>query len=239
MPRQRADDGPPPGRLATELLDLVAAEVRARVAPATAAVDGLRDAAVDWSDVERRELLGVAQGSLQEVGLLLREVAALSARAGPAGEAAPAGSVPALVHAALADLGEGVQPPRTHLPGSLPPVAGDPALLRLVLVSLLRRAVRTAGPAGADVRAARRGDRVLVRIGSSPPAGRSWADGGTRPLPGDRDRSLGPDLTVARALAQVLGGTLRTDGEGAGAATVLTLAVAPAIAVSPPGGPRG
>lgn len=239
MPRERADDGPPPGRLATELLDLVAAELRARVAPATAAVDGLRDAAVTWSDVDRRELLGVAQGSLQEVGLLLREVAALSARAGPTGEAVPTGSVPGLLHAALADLGEGVQPPRTHLPGSLPPVAGDPALLRPVLVSLLRRAVRAAGPDGADVRAVRRGDRVLVRIGSSAPADRHWAGSAPRPLPGDRDRSLGPDLTVARALAQVLGGTLRTDGAGPGAATVLSLAVAPATAVSAPGGPRG
>src|SRR5690242_2518665 len=101
----------------TPVLEHVTLELRTRLAAATAAIEGLCDTSVDWTDDDRRELLAVAQASLEKIRLLLAELSAV----GSALSVAPtsrAGGTPLrpLVDAALAELGEGISRPRTHLP---------------------------------------------------------------------------------------------------------------------------
>jgi two-component system sensor histidine kinase KdpD len=222
---------PPSGEPEAGWLSQVARELRGRVASAAAAVEGLRDPAVPWTEEQRRELLGVAHGSLAEVALLLRELAAVGAQTGTP-QRPPLHGTPVreLVTGAMTELGLGVHRPHTRLPASLPPVHGDPTLLRLVLASLLRHVARSTD-APPDIRAVRRDDRVLLRIGDRPPDDRRWvlAVGlPAGPPAWDRDTTLGPDLTVARGLARLLGGALRAgDARRRDGAVVLELPAAP------------
>lgn len=231
---EHAPTEPVSGQLATGLLGHVTRELRTRLASATAAVEGLRDPTVSWTDEERSELLGVAQGSLEEVAVLVRELSAVGARMGtPTRPSAQGSSLRDLLVAAVADLGQGAPRPRTRIPAALPPVLGDPLLLRLVLVSLLRHALRAADTPVPDVRAVCRGPRVLIRIASRAPAAGRWSSRvrtPAPPIPWDRDAALGPDLTVARGLAQLIGATLHAGEEGVEASTVLELPAGPAPA---------
>lgn len=224
-----SDDAPVP------LLRHVAHELRTRLAAATAAVEGLRDTTVDWTDDDRRELLAVAQTSLESIRLLLGELSAAGTSMGLVGLTWPPGDAATplrtLVAAGVADLGDGIPAPRTHLPESLPPVLGDPTVLRLVVVSVLRHAVRSSTARRLDVRAATRGDRVLVRFGPDAPRTSDWRQGAVaRSGRLDREKPLGADLSVARDLARLLGGSLREVQAGRGAD--------PAIVVELPAGAR-
>lgn len=200
---------------ATPVLGRVTHELRTRLAAATAAVEGLRDTTVDWTDEDRRELLALAQTSLENIRLLLAELSAagnglsrmLTSRDGGT-------DLHPLVDAAVAELGEGVRQPRIDVPASLPPVLGDPAVLRLILVSLFRHALREPDVRRLDVRAAAAGHRVLLRAGVDGPV----TDGWRRDLPmpaghADREPPLGADMSVARDLARLLGGTVRAADE--------------------------
>jgi two-component system sensor histidine kinase KdpD len=219
------DDARTPG------LPHVTHELRTRLAAATAAVEGLRDSTVAWTDDDRRELLSVAQSSLDQVRLLLSELSAAGTGLGlastPGHRATP---VPDILVAALADLGEGVLRPRTHLPAALPQVRGDPAVIRLLLVSVLRHTLRTTAGRRLDLRAVTRDDRVLLRVGGHAPLSGGWCRGHA-PETGhvDRDTGLGPDVSIARDLAELLGGTLRAVGDESDGdqAVVLELPAAP------------
>lgn len=227
-----AEDTPAPG------LRHVTHELRTRIAAATAAVDGLRDTTVAWTDDDRRDLLAVAQTSLEQVRLLLSELSAVGSGLGLV-PMPPAGETPLapLLAAAVVDLGAGVRPPRTHLPASLPAVRANPLVLRVVLASVLRSALREPGTRRLDIRAAIRGERVLLRVGHEAPATVGWRRHGT-PEGGqvDRQTPLGPDVSVARDLVRWFGGTLRAvDDERDGRrAVVLELAAVPVAVAGQP-----
>lgn len=206
------DDAPPPG------LRHVTHELRARLAAATAAVEGLRDSTVTWTDEDRRELLSVAQSSLDQIRLLITELGAAGSGLGltsiPQGSGTP---LRPLLAAAVSDLGEGIRRPSTRLPSSLPPVLGDPAVVRLILVGVLRHTLREPDTRRLDVRAETRADRVVLRIGGEAPADDGWLTPCPTPSArADRLPPLGADVSVARDLAQLLGGTLRAATERSG-----------------------
>lgn len=225
---------PPPAEPGAGWLGHVALELRSRVAAAVAAVQGLSDPTVRWDEEQRRELLSVAGGSLQDVTLLVQELATVGARTGFARDADPEGTpLRDLLGRATAELGQGRRP-STHVPASLPSVVGDPGLVGVVLASLLRHALRSADTPHPDVRAVCRDHRVLIRVSGRPPSDRRWAAGLRRaldPVAWDQDVVVSPDLTVARGLARLLGGALHADPAGDDAAVVLDLPAAPVTPV--------
>lgn len=225
-------DEPETGHPPTDLLPYLSRELRTRLSPASAAIEGLTDATVAWTDEQRSELLDLAHTALKQVGLLLRELdAAQAAVIGASAAHTQATALPELLDAAITDLGQGAQPPRTQLPPALPLVLGDPTILRLLLGSLLRHAQRGEPSGPPDVRAAPRGSRLMLRIGQGAPASDHWQDdngqAARRARPHDRKPPLSADLAVARGLAQLIHATLRTEQDAPDAAAIVELAVAP------------
>jgi hypothetical protein len=92
---------------------------------------------------------------------------------------------------------------------------------------VLRHTLREPGTRRLDVRAAAVGERVVLRIGNEAPATDGWQwDRPTRPGRADREPALGADVSVARDLAQLLGGTVRAGLDEPGRAVVVELPIA-------------
>lgn len=224
---------PETGHPPTDLLPYLSRELRTRLTPVAAAIEGLTDATVAWTEEQRSQLLDVAQTALKQVGLLLRELDTAQATViGAPAAHAQATALPELLDAAITDLGQGAQPPRTQLPPALPLLLGDPTILRLLLGSLLRHAHRREPSGPPDVRAVARDGLLVLRIGHGAPASdHYWQDdtgqGARRARPDDRKPPLSADLAVARGLAQLVRATLRTEQDAPDAAAIVELAVAP------------
>ena len=199
-------------RVRSALLAAVGHDLRTPLAGIKAAISGLRDPAVQWSDEERTELLATVDESADRLDALLANLLDLS-RLGAGGLSVrlEATDVEEVVARALIGTGDNVH---LELPADLPQVRADAGLLERVLANLVANAVRHT-PDGQPVRvsAQGRGGHVQVQVedhGPGVPEER-W-DEMFRPFQRLDDRStggVGLGLAVARGFTEAMSGTIR------------------------------
>jgi len=225
-------------RMRTALLAAVSHDLRTPLASAKAAVTSLRSAGVQWAEEDHDELLATADESLDRLTHLVDnlldmsrlQAGALSVFPRPAG-------LDEIVARALDDLDIPNGAVTVDIPGSLPAVRVDPAILERVIVNLTGNALRYS-PAGAPplLTASVLGDRVELRVVDRGP-GIPGADRSRMFVPfkrlGDTDNTTGVGLGLAlsRGLTEAMGGTLEpeeTPGGGLTMALSLPAAVEPA-----------
>ncbi|WP_018350368.1 DUF4118 domain-containing protein [Longispora albida] len=223
-------------RLRTALLRAVSHDLRTPLASAKAAVGSLRSTEVEFSAEDRDELLATADESLDKLTRLVENLLDMSRlQAGVLGIHAEPVSVAEILPRVTDDLGTF----QVSLPGDLPDIQADPALVERILANVLANAVRYS-PAGRPpmISASAHEGRVEIRVADHGP-GVPEADWERIFLPfqrfGDRDNTTGVGLGLAlsRGLAEAMGGSLDPEVTPGGGLT-LTLA----LPVAPPPGER-
>ncbi|MBP2706192.1 sensor histidine kinase KdpD [Microbispora sp. RL4-1S] len=222
-------------RMRTALLAAVSHDLRTPLASATAAVDSLRTTDVEWSEEDRAELLATAKESLERLDRLVANLLDMSRlQAGALGVAIQPVAVEEVVPVALDDLGAPGDRVDTRVPGDLPDVLADPALLERVLVNLISNAVRYSPP-GEKVllTASAYGDHVEIRVVDRGPGIPPEAyDQVFLPFQrlGDRDNhtGVGLGLALSRGLAEAMGGTLLPEETPGGGLTMTVTLPVPA-----------
>ena len=231
-------------QMRTALLSTVSHDLRTPLAAATAAVDSLADPAITWTSDQRAELTDIARESLGQLTRLTGNLLDMSRlQAGVLGVRAQPLAPAEIIPRVLDDLGEQARRVSVSVPGSLPPLLADPALLDRILANLIANAIRYTPP-GQQVllTASSHHDQVELRV----------ADHGPGIPPADRDRAFQPfqqlsdhddnagvglGLALARGLAEAMNGTLTPDDTpGGGLTMILTLPAATSAAPSPAGG---
>ena len=211
-------------RVRAALLTAVGHDLRTPLAGIKAAIGGLRDPDVEWSDEERAELLATADESADRLDALLANLLDLSRlQAGALSvRVEPTHLEEVLARATLgADREVGLD-----VPDGLPPVCADAGLLERVVANLVANAVRHA-PSHRPVRVGARldGDHVRVEVvdhGPGVPEER-W-DEMFRPFQRLDDRTpggVGVGLAVARGFTEAMGGAIRPATTPGGGLTML------------------
>lgn len=202
-------------KLRTALLRAVSHDLRAPLASAKTAVQGLRTGDVIFDEQDRQELLATADESLDLLIQLVENLLDMSRlQAGALGVHLEPTSVAEVLPLAVDELGSAADRVRIQLDDDLPDVAADPALLQRVLANLLSNALKhSPQEAPPTVTAAADGDQVHVRV----------IDRGPGLSPAERDRAflpfqrsgdahagagIGLGLALSRGLAEAMGGSL-------------------------------
>jgi two-component system sensor histidine kinase KdpD len=217
------------------LLAAVSHDLRAPLAAAMAAVSGLRAGTRLTAD-DRADLLAAAEESLDRLAHLTASLLDVSRLQAGAGAVFPRPvHVGEIVAAALEALGPQPEPVLADIPPGLPEVMADPAITERIIANLAGNALRYSPAAAPPLLTARTaGNRVELRVvdhGPGIPAAdrkrvfqpfcRLGAAGGST--------SVGLGLAVARALAEMMGGTVEPqDTPGGGLTMILTLPARPA-----------
>jgi two-component system sensor histidine kinase KdpD len=227
-------------KMRTALLSAVSHDLRTPLASARAAVDSLASPDITWTGDERAELVATAKDSLERLDRLVANLLDMSRlQAGALGIRTQPLALEEVIPLVLDDLGPQARHVGVSLPGDLPEVLADPALLERILVNLAANAVRY-NPAGEQVllTASSYNDRVEVRIADRgpgiPPEDRDRVFQPFQRL-GDRDNhaGVGLGLALARGLTEAMDGTLVPDDTpGGGLTMILTVPAAPAPAAS-------
>ncbi|GGF24306.1 ATP-binding protein [Subtercola lobariae] len=218
-------------RMRTALLAAVGHDLRTPLSSATAAVSSLASSEVDWSDVDRCELLRTAEESLVTLAELVNNLLDVSRlQAGVLAVSRSEVGLDEVVPLALDELHVAPGAVVIDVSPALPPVVCDPALLQRVIVNLLSNALRYS-PAGTQpiVGASAFGDTVQLRIidrgPGIPPERLTDAFQPFQRL-GDTDNTTGVGLGLAlsRGFVEAMNGTLEAeDTPGGGLTMVITL----------------
>ena len=224
------------------LLAAVSHDLRAPLAAAKAAVSGLR-AGTPLTTDDRAGLLTAAEESLDQLAHLTASLLDMSRlQAGARAVFPRPAHVGEIVAAALEALGPQPKPVLADIPPGLPEIMADPAITERIIVNLAGNALRYSPAAAPPLLTARTtGNRVELRVidhgPGIPPADhqrmfqpfcRLGAAGGST--------SVGLGLAVARALAEMMGGTVQPQNTpGGGLTMILTL---PAQPTTQPHDPR-
>jgi two-component system, OmpR family, sensor histidine kinase KdpD len=214
-------------RLRTALLSAVSHDLRTPLASAKAAVDSLRSPDVQFSDVDRDELLATAGESLERLARLVENLLDMSRlQAGALAMSPQLISLAETIPTAIDNLDDATREVTIHVPDDLPEVYADPALLERALANLLSNALRYSPPGQPPmVIASEHGGQVEVRVIDHGP-GVPAADWDRIFLPfqrlGDRDNATGVGLGLAlsRGLVEAMGGTLTPDTTPGGGLTM-------------------
>jgi two-component system, OmpR family, sensor histidine kinase KdpD len=213
-------------RIGTALLAAVSHDLRTPLAAAKAAVSCLRSGGIQLTAEDHDELLATAEESLDQltrllVGLL--DVTRLQAGAFPVfPRPADLGEI---IERSLASIGPQAGAVMLAVPAGLPQVMADPPLLERAIANVAASALRYS-PAGSPplLTAGAHGVRVELRV----------ADRGPGVPEADRDRmfvpfqrlgdtgstcGVGLGLTVSRALAEAMGGTMKPEETRGGGLT--------------------
>jgi two-component system sensor histidine kinase KdpD len=227
------------------LLATVSHDLRAPLAAAKAAISGLRADDARLSADDRADLLAAAEESLDRLAHLADSLLDVSRLQAGARAVFPRPTdVGEIIAAALQALGPQPQPVLADIPSGLPEVMADLAIAERVIVNLAGNALRYSPAAAPPLLTARTaGNRVELRVVDHgpgiPAADRKRVFQPFRRLgdPGDRT-GVGLGLSVARGLAETMGGTVEPeDTPGGGLTMILTLPAGPARPAAEPGHP--
>jgi two-component system sensor histidine kinase KdpD len=215
-------------RMRTALLAAVSHDLRSPLASAKAAVTSLRSPDIPWTAEDTAELLATADESLDRLTHLVEnlldmsrlQAGALSLFPRPAG-------LDEVVARALDAIGPAGRAIRVDVPGTLPAVSADPAILERVVVNLAENALRYS-PAGMPpmLAASALGDRVELRVVDRGP-GIPEEDREQVFVPfqrlGDTDNTTGVGLGLAlsRGLTEAMDGTLTAEETPGGGLTMV------------------
>jgi two-component system sensor histidine kinase KdpD len=229
-------------RMRTALLAAVSHDLRTPLAAAKAAVTSLRSHDVQWGQEDQDELLATADESLDRLTHLVDNLLDMSRlQAGALSVFPRPADLEEIVSRSLDDLGPAAAQVIVEMPGTLPEVSVDPAILERVIANLTANALRYS-PAGSPplLTASALADRVELRIVDRGP-GIPESDRDRVFVPfqrlGDTDNTTGVGLGLAlsRGLTEAMGGTLEPeDTPGGGLTMSLSLPAVPA----PPAGPE-
>ncbi len=214
-------------RLRTALLSAVSHDLRTPLASAKAAVDSLRSPDVEFSDIDRDELLATADESLERLGRLVENLLDMSRlQAGALAMSPQLISVAEAIPTAVGALDDAGRELAIRVPDDLPEVYADPALLERALANLLSNALRySPSDQPPIVTASEHGGQVEVRVIDHGP-GVPAADWDRIFLPfqrlGDRDNvtGVGLGLALSRGLVDAMGGTLTPEATPGGGLTM-------------------
>ncbi len=214
-------------RLRTALLSAVSHDLRTPLASAKAAVDSLRSPDVEFSDIDRDELLATADESLERLGRLVENLLDMSRlQAGALAMSPQLISVAEAIPTAAGALDDAGRELAIRVPDDLPEVYADPALLERALANLLSNALRySPSDQPPIVTASEHGGQVEVRVIDHGP-GVPAADWDRIFLPfqrlGDRDNvtGVGLGLALSRGLVDAMGGTLTPEATPGGGLTM-------------------
>ena len=217
------------------LLAAVGHDLRRPLAAATAAVSGLRQTDVAWSDADRDELLSTAHESLDSLSTLVTDLLDVSRVQAGALAVTPADvDLDEVVLGALDELGLGPADVELALRATVPPVRADAVLLQRVVVNLLDNALRHSPPdASVRISTSAFGDRVELRVvdrGPGVPVERRDEILVAFQRLGDTDNGtgLGLGLALSKGFVEAMGGTLALDDTpGGGLTMVVGLPVVP------------
>jgi two-component system sensor histidine kinase KdpD len=222
-------------RMRTALLAAVSHDLRTPLASAKAAVTSLRSPDMHWDAADTAELLATADESLDRLTRLVGNLLDMSRLQAGALSLFPRPSgLDEVVALALDDIGPAGHDIIVEVPGTLPAVRADPAILERVVVNLAENALRYS-PAGKPplLAASALGDRVELRVVDRGP-GIPEADREHMFVPfqrlGDTDNTTGVGLGLAlsRGLTEAMGGTLTAeDTPGGGLTMTVSLPAAP------------
>jgi two-component system sensor histidine kinase KdpD len=222
-------------RMRTALLAAVSHDLRTPLASAKAAVTSLRSQDVQWADEDRDELLATADESLDRLAHLVDNLLDMSRLQAGALSVFPRPSdLDEIVSRSLDDLGPAGRDVVVEMPGTLPEVRVDPAILERVIANVTANALRSS-PAGSPplLTASVLGEWVELRIVDRGP-GIPEADRDRIFVPfqrlGDTDNTsgVGLGLALSRGLTEAMGGTLEPeDTPGGGLTMTLSLPAAP------------
>jgi two-component system sensor histidine kinase KdpD len=221
-------------RLRTALLAAVSHDLRSPLASATAAVDSLTSADVDWTAEERAELLATARESLQRLTTLVENLLDVTrVQAGALSMSFQPTRLDEVVPLALDAIGAASTSVEILLPETLPDVLADPALLERVVANVASNALRfapddappliTGSSHGYDVQL-----RVIDRGPGIPAEDREAVFTPFQRLGDDDPRTgIGLGLALARGLTEAMGGQLfPEETPGGGLTMVIQLPVA-------------
>ena len=216
-------------RMRTALLNAVSHDLRTPIATAKAALSGLTDTTISWSEQDRQELLSTAVSSLDRLTDLVTNLLDISRL--------QAGVLS--VFPAPFGLDDIVSQALTHVPGSdavdldvpatLPEVLADAGLLERVIANLVQNALRHA-PDGTQVRVAgsHHGGRVELRVidrGEGIPT--ASEEQVFEPFQRLHDHvsgtqaGVGLGLAIARGFTEAMAGELRMDQTAGGGLTMI------------------
>ncbi|MFC4530303.1 sensor histidine kinase [Sphaerisporangium dianthi] len=233
-------------KMRTALLAAVSHDLRTPLASAKAAVDSLRNTAIDWSARDRAELLATAGESLGTLDRLVVNLLDMSRlQAGALGLTLQPVALEDVMPRAIDDVRPYGGRVEDETPVDLPEIMADPALLERILANLLSNAVRYS-PSGEKVlvTASRYGDRVEIRvIDRGPGIPRQAHERVFLPFQrlGDRDghSGVGLGLALARGLAEAMSGSLiPEETPGGGLTMIISLPVSRAGDAPPDGAER-
>ncbi len=222
-------------RLRTALLRAVSHDLRAPLASAKTAVQGLRAGDVFFDEHDRQELLATADESVDLLIHLVENLLDMSRlQAGALGVRREPTSVAEVLPLAVDELGAAADIVRIRLDDDLPDVSADPALLERILANLLSNAVRhSPGDAPPTVTALANGGEVRIRVIDRGP-GLPEAERDRAFLPFQRSgdshagSGIGLGLALSRGLAEAMGGSLEAeDTPGGGLTMELRLTAVP------------
>jgi two-component system, OmpR family, sensor histidine kinase KdpD len=232
-------------RMRTALLAAVSHDLRTPLASAKAAVTSLRSHDVQWAKEDRDELLATADESLDRLAHLVDNLLDMSRlQAGALSVFPRPADLEEVVSRSLDDLGPAARDVMVEMPGDLPEVRVDPAILERVIANVTANALRYS-PAGSPplLTASALGGRVELRIVDRGP-GIPEADRDRVFVPfqrlGDTDNTTGVGLGLAlsRGLTEAMGGSLEPeDTPGGGLTMAISLPAAPSPAQDGDGGP--
>lgn len=215
-----------------EVVGNVAHELRTPIATLEGYLEGLLDGVVEPTP-ETWAMLHTQAGRLRRLVDDLQELSRAEARQIPL--SLQAVDPHALLQNALEPLSEQFTEKglefQTHVPESLPHVMADPVRAAQVITNLLTNALRyTPSPGHVEVEVSREGDSIAFRVtdtgvGLAPEQLEHIFERFYR-VDKSRARALGGSgigLTIARSLAQAMGGDIRARSAGLGQGSTFTL----------------